>query len=325
MSEVGKTRLPVRNTIGRQASLTGHLAKASNPVRAFLFDVLSSEAAKPINDEIRAALAGGPRVVGATLAPWEHGLIGTAFDYRLRYWFDAPTKGPLVAAYGLMTLDPGATIEGDLRVAGEEFFKRLPLYVRELKAQGRRLDTSDELDLDRHCIVLALLDQLWRVGMRPGSPLLAEPTPRNADELLALARMVWLDDLRGMAGLFHECASREGLRGRPTALNPTFTGSSDMSGADADLIVDGCLIEVKSTIQSKFRDPVLHQLLGYVLLDYADEHGISSVGIYLARHGVLLRWPLERLLGKGSAPKQIRGLRDRLRALLRSPVAAPSC
>lgn len=301
--------------------------KASNPVRAFLFAVLPSEAAKPINDEIKAALAGGPSVVGATLAPWEHALIGTALDYRLRYSYAVTPAKELVAALGVSKLPAYLT---DEPAGGFEFFMACQSLIDEmdatairLSAVGRRLDKGDEEILARHCVVLALLEQVGRVGLRPGSPLLNRPLATSPSKLLELARAEWVDDIREMAWLFHESAAREGLAGRPAVLNPTFAGSRDLRGADADLIVDGCLIEIKSTIQTKLSEPVLHQLLGYTLLDYADEFGVHSVGIYLARHGALLRWKLERLLGKRAQGPELRALRARFRTLLRSPLGAP--
>lgn len=324
---IEKGPLQLRNTIGGQASLTGHLAKASNPVRAFLFDLLPSEAAKSINDEIRATLAEGPRIAGATLAPWEHALIGTAVDYRLRYSFAVTPARELVAAVGVSKLPRYLANESD---GGFEFFMTCHQFMDDIDATatglsplGRRLDKDDEEILSRHCIVLALLEQVGRVGLRPGSPLLNRPFASSTSQLLELGRVEWVDDVRDMAWLFHDQAARESLAGRPTILNPTFAGSSDMSGADADLIVDGCLIEIKSTIQASLREPVLHQLLGYTLLDYADEFGIQSVGIYLARHGVLLRWTLQELLGKSADIRKLSGLRDRFRELLRSPLATP--
>jgi hypothetical protein len=39
----------------------------------------------------------------------------------------------------------------------------------------------------------------------------------------------------------------------------------------------------------------LHQLVGYAWLDIRDRYRIRQVGLYLARHGVLLTWPLEEL------------------------------
>ena len=112
-------------TVGSVASLTGHLTKATNPVRAFLGNVLPAESAKPFNDAIRSQLGAGPRVAAATLAPWEHSLIGTAFDYRMRYWFDVPTTKPLVAAYGLLTLDPVATNRVQPARSGRGVFRGL--------------------------------------------------------------------------------------------------------------------------------------------------------------------------------------------------------
>jgi len=87
------------------------------------------------------------------------------------------------------------------------------------------------------------------------------------------------------------------LLARPAVLNPTFDGSLDVGGADADLIVDGCLLEVKTTVDPRaLPSKVVYQLLGYVLLDYSNEFVIDSVGFYLARQAILVRWPLGELL-----------------------------
>lgn len=326
MSMVTKMRSPLNDSTGRQASLTGHLARASNPVRMFLFDVLPATAVKPINDAVWAALAGGPRVAGAGLAPWEHALLGTAIDYRLRYWFGVTPATELVAALGVSRLPGFLTDElgGIEFVSGcQSFMDGMDATATRLNTVGRRLDKDDEEILARHCLVLALLEQVGRVGLRPGSPLLNRPLASSPLQLLDLARVEWVDDLRDMAWLFHGQAVHEGLAAKPAALNPIFAGSRDVRGADADLIVDRCLIEIKSTIQARFTEPVLHQLLGYVLLDYADEYGIQSVGLYLARHGALLRWNLEQLLGKYAQPTELSALRARFRTFLQSPLGSP--
>lgn len=102
-------------------------------------------------------------------------------------------------------------------------------------------------------------------------------------------------------------------------LNPTFDGSALIGGADADLIVDGCLIEIKTTVKPETlpRD-VLYQLLGYVLLDFTDKHGISSVGLYLSRQGEFVSWPLGELLARltGIDSVDLPGLRRRFATLL---------
>jgi len=247
---------------------------------------------------------------------------------RQRYSVAVTPAKQFIAALGVSKLPRDLANEPD---GGFEFFMTCQQFLDDVDATatrlspvGRRLEKDDEEILSRNCIVLGLLEQVGRVGLRPGSPLITRPFANTTSQLLELARVEWVDDVRDMAWLFHDQVARAGLAGRPTILNPTFAGSSDMSGADADLIVDGCLIEIKSTIQASLRDPVLHQLLGYVLLDYADEFGVRSVGIYLARHGVLLRWELQQFLGNSADIRELSALRERFRTLLRSPLVTPS-
>lgn len=44
--------------------------------------------------------------------------------------------------------------------------------------------------------------------------------------------------------------------------------SSLIGSADADFLVDGCLVEVKTTKRPASRREDLYQLLGYALLDF---------------------------------------------------------
>lgn len=101
-------------------------------------------------------------------------------------------------------------------------------------------------------------------------------------------------------------------------LKRTFSGSNDVGGADADLILDGCLIDFKSTINAKLTSTWLYQLLGYALLDYRDEHQITRVGIYFSRQGVLLQWDLADLIRELSAgpPMSVDQMRTQLSSLL---------
>jgi hypothetical protein len=66
--------------------------------------------------------------------------------------------------------------------------------------------------------------------------------------------------------------------------------------ADADLIAGGMLIEPKTTARkppSGVTD--VWQLLGYALMDYSDEFGITDVAMFSMRHGHLAQWGLEAL------------------------------
>lgn len=87
-------------------------------------------------------------------------------------------------------------------------------------------------------------------------------------------------------------------------LNPKFDGSPDVGGADADLILDGTLIDFKATIRPEtIKRSLLDQLLGYVLLDYTNSYRIEKVGLYFVRQGVLLQWPVDSLMAVMGSPK----------------------
>lgn len=79
-------------------------------------------------------------------------------------------------------------------------------------------------------------------------------------------------------------------------LNPEFAGAEDVGGADGDFIADGCLWEIKTTKQSGAQGVWLHQLLGYLLLDYEDEYAIDRAGVLLPRQNTRVSWPIGELI-----------------------------
>jgi hypothetical protein len=196
--------------------------------------------------------------------------------------------------------------------------RRLPAFLQGLEAvlatlrpPGRRLDRGDEELLCQWCYCLAIFEQLFRLG--PGvyrvTPLATLRPGDGVEALLALAGPLAVEDLRDLSWAFWD---RHGaLTEKPGVMNPTFAGSSDVGGADADLIVDGCLLECKTTLKPSLNREVIYQALGYVLLDYTDLYGITAVGTYFARQSFLRRWPLEELLQilTGSTGQPIAGLR----------------
>jgi hypothetical protein len=94
----------------------------------------------------------------------------------------------------------------------------------------------------------------------------------------------------------------------PFSLGPTFDlsklGPTRRIAAEADLIADGLLIDIKTTLAPKnkagLRPDVLkpnnvYQLLAYALLDYSNQYNIARLGIFSARYGTLTEWTLERV------------------------------
>ena len=105
-----------------------------------------------------------------------------------------------------------------------------------------------------------------------------------------------LQDLRDLSYRFYR-RWEQGF-GKPVTLNPTFAGSRLVGGADADIIVERTLFELKTSQQARPVDREhLWQILGYVLLDFEDAHHIKAVGFDFARHDVTRSWAVEELTG----------------------------
>ena len=96
-------------------------------------------------------------------------------------------------------------------------------------------------------------------------------------------------------------------------LNPTFGyGSELVGGADADLIVDDTLIDVKTTKFLSFTQEQYNQLIGYYILsklgkiNESKDIPISRIGIYFSRHGILHTISADDIENNPGFPKFVR-------------------
>jgi hypothetical protein len=269
-------------------SLTSHLDDKTSPIGQYIRQHFSQTTAltKDANRQLKDASTLRPLVPAGEAYPY--GTLGAAFDYRARYAFAITPYQRLVAWHGALLLsNPGAYYSRRLVQA---FFERLDATLRAIEPAGRCLNAAEEQVLDRYCYVLSLFEQVFRSSAYVQGPLLQPRAKQSVEELLAIPQVACLDDLGAIFGLFYERYAH--LLSQPAILNPIFAGSFDIGGADADLIVDGCLIDIKASISPQLKAEFLYQLAGYVLLDYYDEYHITSVGIYMARQGMLFAWPL---------------------------------
>ena len=99
------------------------------------------------------------------------------------------------------------------------------------------------------------------------------------------------DDIKDLENLYEIMKSSDIMAFAERAfLNPTFgKGSELVGGADADLITDRILIDIKTTKSDSFTQDMYNQLLGYYSLSTfrKDLDGIIELGIYFSRYGVL--------------------------------------
>lgn len=271
-------------------SLTSHLDDPLSPVTQFLKKRFQFKRS-PVSD-IHRALACANTILPREAIGYPWAVVGTAMDFRLRgYWQSVQfTSQPAAGAEAVCGADRGRHLK--LRAVADLLNKQ----AAGLCSVGRRLDRRSEEWLARYCLVLSYFEVVYRSGHIPREIQDVKPDPNSPETMLAIPSQVAVDDLCAMSWAFFD--SNAELLAKPVVLNPTFDGSDDVGGADADLIIDGCLCEIKtykSPRSSKLSD-TLYQLLGYVLLDYSNRYQIHDVGIYFSRQSTMVRWTLADLL-----------------------------
>lgn len=243
-----------------------------------------------------------PPVKGAT--PW---VVGAAFDHRLRYQF-APHpitaycfggqmpdgtrikfpgavspaelrrwKGPIGVEWRLQRGPDPATAAGALglverlpssRAVVERFLDDLDTFTRRIDPSRGELSDGDETLLARHCVVLALLESVYRRQAYVREQELVTFDARNCANLLDLAKGPEVVDV------VHLAHSSE------LVLADVFAAVHShqvVYRPGSDFIVGDCLFELKTTRTldgGAVRDALI-QLVGHCLFDPDDD--VSTV------------------------------------------------
>ncbi len=323
-------------------SLSSHLDDPTSPIGQFIKQrfAKTGRLTKAANQQLKSADTIRPANADNS---YPYGIIGAAIDYRIRYAFEITPYRRLVAWKGALKLAIKPPVGDDdilldwidlkglilppsvLETGAAQgpyalsliraFFNQLENVLNTIQPQGRRLGKEDERILDRYCIVLTLFEQVFRSNAYVRGPLMVPTVKHSIEELLALSQDACIDDLGELFTRFYDRYAS--LLSKPSILNPTFAGSIDIGGADADIIVDGCLIDLKTSVQPQIKAEYLYQLAGYLLLDYDDRYAFESVGIYMARQGLLFHWPVSEFVGEltGDNTHSLASLRQEFRLL----------
>jgi hypothetical protein len=211
-------------------------------------------------------------------------LVGTAFDYLFRFYLERENPNCVtkhwVAENSLALLEQ--TIDEHGKKAPKEMidaFDKMTLYLHDAKDTHKEYLKSGNLgdDLLKSSIILAQMDTLYRSGIIP--PSLGQVEKGDIKDLRNLISLVKPETFKAKKTCF---------------LNPTFGyGSQLVGGADADLIVDDMLVDLKTTKFLSFTQEHYNQLIGYYILsklgkvNESEDIPISKIGIYFSRHGIL--------------------------------------
>ncbi|MFJ9369725.1 hypothetical protein ACIRRA_35650 [Nocardia sp. NPDC101769] len=273
------------------SSLTGAIDDMASPLRQY-FDQRYPNL-EPVQADYRARA--GTLLVGCTGA--SPGTLGAAFDYLLRFTCGAEYV-PETAVFAEPIFhrpDHIAVVWELATLAGHAYMRPLPENTLEIVA--------------RASWALALCAELYRNPFVFSNSPLAEPIRSDrftTEALLALAPGDALTEMRSLYLLaLTELAEFLPDPSSAVALGPTFA-ASQLCSADADLIVDGVLIEVKTRLGAANRETGqrsdslsltdIYQIIGYALFDTTDTFSVHTAALYSARYGALHKWPLQQLL-----------------------------
>ncbi|NUR03823.1 MAG: ATP-dependent helicase [Streptomyces sp.] len=246
--------------------------------------------------------------------------LGHAVDSRIRLSLGGNLGGAVDAGVRVLASGeplpgaPGRETREALYVAGIELMATIDLHLAEP-------DEYEEDFLSRLCFVAAFYEDIFRTGELRRHSMFARV---NADvTLLTLLDAVpdyAVTDLHQQMTLAETAlAGARALPGAARICGPTFAGSSDIGGADADFILGGLLLDCKATIRPRALGlDEVRQLTGYLLLDYDDRYGIDRVGLYLSRQGAVIHWGVTEFLQRQGATASLPELRRRLREYLRA-------
>jgi hypothetical protein len=224
-------------------------------------------------------------LVGSMLAPPKtenYALVGTAFDYLMRFYLKCinPTAKTQewVAEYAVGLIEDS------------ELHKKAIDIITSSKKNYSKCMKAGEIstELIVNSLQLAQLDPVIRVGLIDLN--LGAVDERDVVDLNNLLSTAKQKDFRAKS---------------ICVLNPTFGRATMLvGGADMDVLLDGSLIDVKTTKFLGMRRDYFNQLIGYYILSrIGGIHGVAEVNIenlaiYYSRHGVLLKIPVNEAIGK---------------------------
>ena len=244
-----------------------------------------------------------------------YSLVGAAFDYLLRFFIQRlnphANASSWVAEKALFFIE-------SVRMDGKTFeplAERVPSKrVQQAKKhlENARTDYSAYLqsgiisdDLLAGTLRLAHLEVAYRAGPdKMNWEGLDDISHRDVGDLRALIALAQTVDFRATKACF---------------LNPSFHFASNLvHGADADIILDDKIIDIKTRKDFSLRSSDRYQLVGYyllLLLDgiglgskdkpimYAEEiSDISVLAIYYSRHGYLRCFPISEMIDRATFP-----------------------
>ena len=222
-------------------------------------------------------------------------MIGTAFDYLLRFYIQRLNGSKTIHK----KWNAGSVYLRHVHRRAQRFVENEPLYVSKRTDSIIKIFEDAKIAYDQYLIDgkvtnellkapygLAQLDHIFRSGF--------------IDPTLGVIDKKDLQDLRNLIS----AVNPRMFRAKACVLNPTFGEASVLvGGADADLIINDALIDIKTTMFLELKKNEYHQIIGYYCLYKLNgidglkrRHKISTLGIYYSRFGYLMTFPVKTFI-----------------------------
>lgn len=315
-------------------SLTSHLKDVTSPVRLFIDETFP--ALRKLTKEYRQYI--GKNFTTIEPIHKNYTLAGTAIDYRFRFIFEVPKLPELIASQSVQRLyivgnsanNNQAKIFLIFGELGQTLLDDFSQWVNQFHQSGNILEEKLEYELLRYCVCLAQLDEFYRSaridaqlqavvqdflktnrGKRPQFSDMLEYWKNSISQAL-------LDDLYALSQVVVKQYTMFKIQDQEYNLNPTFGEASEaIGGADADLIIDNCMYDIKTTIKpNRAISSWLKQLFGYLLLDYKNAYNLTRVGIILPRQNIIWEIDVNKAVSLAGAEKDLAQLRAEFKEVL---------
>jgi len=225
--------------------------------------------------------------------------VGTAFDYLLRFYVkhlnpNTIDKGYWVAEIALASLqnNPALYAKG----------KKVVLQAKEREAAFLQIGQITD-KLIESTLSLAYLDPIYRANR--GHEYIGTPIDKKD-----------IEDIRKLISIVNS----DRFKAKELCMiNPTFGIASQMvGGADADIVIDDNIIDIKTTKKLEFRLRDFQQVIGYYVLHQIGGLGrlqpkpeIKKVSIYFSRYAYLHTLDLEDIVNEDTFPDFVEWFKER--------------
>lgn len=219
----------------------------------------------------------------ATPLTKNYSLVGTAFDYLLRFYLEHHYW--ISQSYGWIAQ---LALDSPIVVKDSILAEQVKGIIREAQEQHKAYLRHGQIteELIRLCLFLAQLDPVFR--RRVIVPDLGRVDARDVTDLANLINLVTPNTFKVE---------------KLCLLDPTFGAASFLvGGADVDLVIDSTIIDIKTTINSRLQREHFNQIIGYYILyrlngiDGAPKnHFINRIAIYSSRFANLQIIPVNEI------------------------------